>query len=124
MLKLPKIGIPQRATTLIITSELGSHMHPENFDQWWRKYAKRNDLEGVSLHQLRHTLAKLMISKGVDPKTVQYLSGHADPALTMKLYTHYVPNNGTAAMQTLSGTLYGELDEAENIDFEAIVQTA
>ena len=31
----------------------------------------------VTLHQLRHTYITNLIYSGIDPKTVQYLAGHA-----------------------------------------------
>lgn len=43
----------------------------------------------VTPHMLRHTYATRCIEKGMDVKEVQYLLGHTDPALTMKIYADY-----------------------------------
>ena len=38
-------------------------------------------------HQLRHTYITRLILGGMDLKRVQYLSGHADPKVTLQIYT-------------------------------------
>jgi len=43
----------------------------------------------VTPHVLRHTFATRCFESGLDIKEVQYLMGHADPAITLKIYTHY-----------------------------------
>ena len=40
-------------------------------------------------HQLRHTFITKLFESGLDLKQVQYLAGHSDPSVTMKIYTHY-----------------------------------
>jgi integrase len=39
-------------------------------------------------HDLRHSFATMLYDAGVDVKTAQYLLGHADASVTMKIYTH------------------------------------
>lgn len=46
----------------------------------------------VTPHQLRHTYITNLILAGVNIKTVQYLAGHADPKITLKIYTHLTEN--------------------------------
>ncbi|WP_298021168.1 site-specific integrase [uncultured Dysosmobacter sp.] len=43
----------------------------------------------VTPHILRHTYATRCIEKGMDPKEVQYLLGHTDPTITMRIYADY-----------------------------------
>ncbi|MBQ3425153.1 MAG: site-specific integrase [Clostridia bacterium] len=40
-------------------------------------------------HQLRHTYATKLFEQGLDIKQIQYVMGHADPSITLKVYTHY-----------------------------------
>jgi len=42
----------------------------------------------VTPHLLRHTYISNLILAGVNIKTVQYLAGHADPQMTLRIYTH------------------------------------
>ena len=43
----------------------------------------------VRPHMLRHTFATRLIANGADPKTVQYLLGHATLDMTLSVYTSY-----------------------------------
>lgn len=52
------------------------------------KAAKRAGLDGVTFHVLRHTFASILISQGHDPVFVSRQLGHANPAITLKVYAH------------------------------------
>jgi transposase len=49
------------------------------------------------LHDLRHTCATLLLGRGVHPKLVQELLGHATVAMTLDTYSHYLPSMGDQA---------------------------
>ncbi len=61
---------------------------------------KRAKLPDIRLHDLRHTCATLLLSKGMHPKFVQELLGHATISITLDTYSHVLPNMGdqTATM--------------------------
>jgi integrase len=42
----------------------------------------------MTLHQLRHTYSTILHKLGVDPKTHQYLMGHAELSTSYNVYTH------------------------------------
>jgi len=46
------------------------------------------ELEDLTPHDLRHTAASLAIAAGADALDVANMLGHADPAVTYKVYTH------------------------------------
>ncbi len=52
------------------------------------KAAHRAGLEGVTFHVLRHTFASILISQGHDPVFAARQLGHANPAITLKVYAH------------------------------------
>lgn len=59
-------------------------------------HAKDRALEACGLphvrtHDLRHTAATYLLSKGVHPKVVQELLGHSSITLTMNTYSHVLP---------------------------------
>lgn len=60
----------------------------------------------VHPHQLRHTyiseLCAHSAETGLDLKTIQYLAGHSDPAITMRIYAHVVGNRHDDTAQKLS----------------------
>lgn len=41
------------------------------------------------MHDLRHTAATNWLQAGIDIKTVAAWLGHADSAVTLRIYTHY-----------------------------------
>ena len=45
-------------------------------------------LPKFSAHILRHTGCTRMAERGIDPKVLQYLMGHANIAVTMEVYNH------------------------------------
>ncbi len=57
----------------------------------------------MRFHDLRHTCATLLFSRGHHPKLVQELLGHASVALTLDRYSHVLPGMGdqtAAAMES------------------------
>ena len=42
----------------------------------------------VTPHVCRHTYCSNMAKSGMNPKTLQYLMGHADISVTLNIYTH------------------------------------
>lgn len=48
-------------------------------------------LPRIRFHDLRHTAATLMLSRGVHPKIVSEMLGHSTIAITLDLYSHVTP---------------------------------
>ena len=48
-------------------------------------------LPEMRFHDLRHTCATILLSKGVHAKFVQELLGHSTIAITMDTYSHVLP---------------------------------
>lgn len=46
----------------------------------------------VTPHLLRHTYITRLCASGLDIKKIQYLAGHADPTVTLRIYSHVVGN--------------------------------
>jgi integrase len=55
---------------------------------------KRAGLPPVRWHDLRHTCATLLLGRGVHPKLVQHLLGHASITMTLDRYSHWIPSMG------------------------------
>jgi integrase len=62
---------------------------------------------GAHIHSLRHTYAYLLKTSGVHVTTAQKLMGHADPGVTLGIYTRFrdeeIDNAGAAIMDSLQG---------------------
>jgi integrase len=58
-----------------------------------RRAWARAGLEPITLHELRHTFASLMIAAGVLPKPLQTYMGHSSITTTFDLYGHLMPGS-------------------------------
>jgi integrase len=56
-------------------------------------------------YTLRHTCATLLLGSGVHPKHVQELLGHATIAMTLDIYSHWIPSMGTATASAMDAAL-------------------
>lgn len=73
---------------LVFTNSQGRPWRRGRWWNFWDLVRTRCDLPGVSLHDLRHYYASLLIRHGASPKTVQAQLGHASSKITMDTYGH------------------------------------
>jgi integrase len=52
---------------------------------------ERAGLRPIRFHDLRHTCATILLSRGVHAKLVQELLGHATISITLDTYSHVLP---------------------------------
>jgi integrase len=62
----------------------------------------------MRFHDLRHTAATLLLSRGVHPKVVSEMLGHADIAITLRVYAHVTATMQQAAADVMDG-MFGML---------------
>ena len=77
---------------IVFSSVNGTYLNVDKPRKWMLKIIKKNDLQRIRLHDLRHTHASLCFEAGMDIKDVQYRLGHADIKTTLNIYVH-VTNN-------------------------------
>jgi integrase len=65
----------------------------------------RAGLPDIRLHDLRHTCATLLLSRGVHPKFVQELLGHATISITLDTYSHVLPSMGDQTATAMESAL-------------------
>ncbi len=73
-----------------------------------KKALEKAGLPVVRFHDLRHTAATLMLSKGVHPKIVSEMLGHGDVAFTLTVYSHVLKGMQKGATQAIDEALGGE----------------
>ena len=79
----------------------------------WEKYfqhvlEKYNGIYKVQMpkvtpHVCRHTYCSNMAKSGMNPKTLQYLMGHSDIAVTLNVYTHVGLEDAEKELQKMQG---------------------
>lgn len=62
------------------------------FFQRWHRTISKTVPKGFRFHDLRHTFASYLITKGKMPKVIQTLMRHANIGITMDRYGHIFPN--------------------------------
>lgn len=91
---------------LIFPSENGTPLNPENLvKRSFKPLLTKTGLPEIRFHDLRHTCATLLLSRGVHPKMVQELLGHATIAMTLDTYSHYLPSMGDQASGAMGDAL-------------------
>ena len=81
-------------------------LHLEHHMQWaLKKYQRTHDepLPTITPHVLRHTFCTNMANAGMDLKSLQYLMGHSDVAVTLNVYTHVSFAQAEQSMQRILG---------------------
>lgn len=61
-------------------------------------------------HDLRHTFASTLLSRGVSVKAVADWLGHASPTITLATYAHLMPADGEVARAVLDAALAAPAD--------------
>jgi integrase len=75
----------------------------------WDKLRRRAKLDGVRLHDLRHSFASVGASAGMGLPIVGKLLGHRDPKTTAR-YAHIADDPAKAAAEVISGAIAAALD--------------
>ena len=83
----------------------GAPLRPHSLtNRSFKPLLKQAGLPNICFHDLRHTCATLLLSRGHHPKLVQELLGHATIAMTLDRYSHVMPGMGdqtAAAMEAV-----------------------
>ncbi len=93
---------------LIFPARTDDLMRPSNLtDNHFKRLLERAGLpRSTRFHDLRHSVATILLSQGVKVVAVQRLLGHASASMTLDVYGHYIPTMGaqtTAAMESALG---------------------
>lgn len=63
-------------------------MHPDSPTRYFQRFGKRYNIPDFHPHKLRHSFASVAITNGADVASVSEKLGHADKAITLRMYTH------------------------------------
>ena len=72
-----------------------------------KKALEKAGLPLIRFHDLRHTAATLMLSKGVHPKIVSEMLGQGDVAFTLSVYSHVLKGMQAGAVRAMDDILDG-----------------
>ncbi len=70
-------------------------------------------------HDLRHTAATLLLSRGVNIKLVSEMLGHSDIAFTLIIYGHLLPHTHEQAAVVIDEIFGNEASSGQNLPSNA-----
>jgi integrase len=76
---------------LVFANETGGPLDPAWQSATFKETLRALGLPVIRFHDLRHTAATLLLARGVHPKVVSEMLGHATITLTLDTYSHLVP---------------------------------
>jgi integrase len=93
----------QRTGEWIFSTKVGTPVSAHNLhNHSWKPLLKKTTLPlNTRFHDLRHTCATLLLTKGVLPKIVQELLGHSSISITLDTYSHVLPNMQGEAVRAM-----------------------
>ena len=77
------------------------------------KLARSVGLQGIRLHDARHTHASLLLKQGVHPEVVQERLGHASIVITLDTYSHVASGLQEAAAKRFEEYLHPKSTSGE-----------
>jgi integrase len=103
--KLRLAGLWQE-TGLVLTTPTGTPLDPDSLGKRsLRPLLERAGLPRIRIHDLRHTFATILLSRGTHPKVVQEMLGHANISQTMDTYSHVLPDMQDVAVSAMESAL-------------------
>lgn len=105
-----KLGIPQSG--FCFTQENGQMMNPQAPTAYLERFGEKYNLPGIHPHALRHTMATLSIANGADIVSVSEKLGHAEPSITLNVYSHANEEAQRRANEVLANALYQNTKKA------------
>ena len=80
---------------LVFPNTLGGYADYTNLvPRHFKPLLRRAGLPNIRFHDLRHTCATLLLTKGVHPKIVSEMLGHSSVSITLDVYSLVIPGLG------------------------------
>ena len=92
---------------LVFTDEVGRPLFPRLVTMRFTEIIAEAGLPKVRLHDLRHSVATLMLRAAVPVHVVSEHLGHASPSITMDVYAHVLRDQRTDATAKLAAVIDG-----------------
>lgn len=80
-------------------------INPTSLDKWLTDFEFKTGQKHVTRHGLRHTYCSILLAQSVPIQTVSKYMGHSDSTITLKVYSHFIPDTQEIAVNTLNNIL-------------------
>lgn len=95
----------------LFTKADGSPMSVRAPRRFLENFCKKHNIRYCNIHSFRHFNASVLISNGVDVKTVQACLGHNDANTTLNIYSHSFQEAQARAMTSVADCIYQKRDK-------------
>ena len=92
---------------LVFPSRDGTLLHPGLVSKAFTSLTSTAALPSIRLHDLRHTHASVLLAGRVPITEVSERLGHANPSITLNVYSHVLPGRGAEVAQRAADLLLG-----------------
>ena len=83
----------------------GKPINPDTINYWLERFREKHSLPHFTPHSCRHTFCSLQLAAGVDIRTLQARSGHAQASTLVNTYSHVIKTAAEAASDVLDDVL-------------------
>jgi integrase len=101
-------------TCVVFTNARGGPVEFGEINRALTRELRAAGLPHIRVHDLRHTVASILLESGVHPKVVQELLGHSTIRLTLDTYSHLTPGLHMQAARTMDLVLDPSTAAAHN----------
>ena len=108
-LKRWKLSCPVSQWDLVFPKEDG-RPHDRKTILKYGLYAavRRAGVKKMNMHSLRHTYASILLSQGTPITEVSAYLGHANPQISLEVYSHWQPRMSSNSVTRLANSIFSE----------------
>ncbi|CAM3830071.1 site-specific integrase [Paenibacillus lactis] len=111
-MEMLQIGPIYQNKDLVVCTAFGTQVLPRNVLRTFYNLIKKADVSKIRFHDLRHTVASLMLQGGINPKVVKEILGHSDVRITLDIYSHVLPSIHKETAQKFGNMLFDQNNSA------------
>jgi integrase len=101
------LGMAWAEPEAMFTTVQGYYLDPDNTSKLFKALCRKAKIGDWHLHELRHTAATLLLSRGIPLEQVSKILGHASIRITSDVYGHLTTEHLRAATETMGALLEG-----------------
>jgi integrase len=100
-----RMGPIYKDLDLIACTQYGTPLNASNIRRSFNRLIQMSNVPKIRFHDLRHTHATLLLSKGVNIKVISERLGHSNIKVTLDTYSHVLPTMQEEAVRKLDEIL-------------------
>lgn len=99
------LGQAYKNPQVVFATKKGRPLDPRYILRVYKRILKKAGLPDIRFHDLRHTLATILLKKKINPKVVAELLGHENISTFLDVYAHVLPDMQDEASRAIDDEL-------------------